>query len=166
MFKSIREKLLGKSGDIDFLSPVSGMVVSIKEVSDPTFSEEILGKGVAIIPSDNVLCSPLDGVIENMFETAHAVTLFSNNGVEVLLHIGIDTIKLKGNGFKALKQSDDIVSAGDALIEFDSELIKVNGYDDIVCVIITNSEDEYKIIEPIAYGEVTVGETLFKVRKI
>ena len=101
------------------VSPVDGKAVAISEVSDPTFSEEILGKGLAIKPSSNTVYSPCDGTIDLMFDTGHAVNLISDSGIEILIHIGLDTVSLKGKHFKTLKNTGDKVKKGDALIEFE-----------------------------------------------
>lgn len=129
------------SKDIVIAAPVAGECVPVSEVSDPTFGEEILGKGVAIKPTGGRVVSPVDGTIETMFDTGHAVSINSDSGVEVLVHVGLDTINLKGKHYTIHKKSGESVKKGDLLIEFDAEAIKAEGYDIITPVVICNSGD-------------------------
>lgn len=154
---------VSSKGEITVSAPVSGEAVSIKKVPDPTFAEEILGKGAAIIPSEGVIIAPDDGKIENIPESGHAVAMVLKNEAEVLIHVGIDTVKLKGKHFKALAKNGDSVKKGQPLIEFDLDAIKKEGYNPITPVIITNSE-EYKSIEPAA-EKVRAAEPLLKIIK-
>ncbi len=133
-------KLFKNDDKICLNAPVNGKSVALTEVPDVTFSEEILGKGVAIIPSDNKIYSPCDGVVDLMFDTGHAVNLKSDKGVEILIHVGIDTVALKGDGFKTFKKSDDSVKKGDLLIEFDREELIKKGYNVIVPMVVLNTE--------------------------
>ena len=124
------------------LSPLTGKVIHLSEVSDPMFGEEMLGKGCAVIPSKGELTSPADGVIDSIPESRHAVMMTTDDGVELLIHIGIDTVELKGAHFTSLVSSGDRVCAGQSLIEFDIEAIKSAGYDTTTPIVVTNS-DEY-----------------------
>ena len=142
---------------------MSGEAVSVKKVPDPTFAEEILGKGAAIVPSEGVITAPDDGKIENIPESGHAVAMVLKNETEVLIHVGIDTVKLGGKHFKVLAKNGDSVKKGQPLIEFDLEAIKKEGYNPITPVIITNSE-EYKSIE-LAAEKVRAAEPLLKIIK-
>ncbi len=108
-------------------APVNGKAVSLKEVSDPTFGEEILGKGIAILPADGHVVSPINGTVVTIFETLHAIGLKSDDGVEVLIHIGLDTVKLKGKHFTARAKSGDKVTVGTPLVDFDVEKVKEEG---------------------------------------
>lgn len=140
MFKVFKEKLGRKlKGVIVIGCPIEGELVSIKEVEDPTFSEEILGKGVAIKPSSGRVVAPTDGVIDVIFDTNHAVSLVTDEGVELLIHIGIDTVKLRGQHFKGLVKAGDKVKAGEVLIEFDLKTIEAEGYNSICPVIVCNT---------------------------
>lgn len=154
---------VSSKGEITVFSPVSGETVNIKKVPDPTFAEEILGKGAAIIPSEGVITAPDDGKIENIPESGHAVAMVLKNEAEVLIHVGIDTVKLGGKHFKVLAKNGDSVKKGQPLIEFDLDAIKKEGYNPITPVIITNSE-EYKSIE-LAAEKVRAAEPLLKVIK-
>lgn len=122
-------------------APMKGKVISIEEVSDPTFAEKILGDGAAIIPETGLVVAPSDATVETMFETNHAVSLVTDGGAEVLIHIGIDTVKLKGKHFKAMVKSGDKVKLGQPLIEFDIDKIKAEGYDTTTSIVVTNYKD-------------------------
>ena len=143
-------------------APVTGKAVPLSEVNDPTFAEEILGKGVAIIPEEGIAVSPIDGTVVNIFDTLHAIGLKSDDGVEVLIHIGLDTVKLGGKHFKAIAKSGDRVKVGAPLVEFDIDKIKEEGYDVITPVIISNSF-EYGTVLSIDGQHVGAGEELIKV---
>lgn len=158
------QNLFGKNDGIQLAAPTDGKLVSIKEVSDPTFSEEILGKGVAIVPSDNKICAPAEGTVTTVFPTGHAAAVTTQEGVEVLIHIGLDTVKLDGKHFTIHVEEGQKVQAGDLLIEADLEKIKAEGYDIITPVIICNS-DEFSEITPEAFGEVIRGNTIMRLKK-
>jgi glucose-specific phosphotransferase system IIA component len=122
-------------------APVAGQAVPITEVNDPTFREEIVGKGLAIRPSGNTIVSPCDGTVELMFDTGHAVSVLDKaSGAEVLIHVGLETVGLKGRYFKVLAKTGDTVSAGTPLIEFDREAVAAAGYDTITPVVVCNPE--------------------------
>lgn len=148
---------------IDIASPAEGKVISLSEVADATFAQEILGKGAAIVPEKGVIYAPFDGKVDVMFETGHAVGLVGENGVELLVHIGIDTVNLEGKYFSPKKAAGDVVKKGDVLIEFDIEKIKEAGYDVTTPVIVSNT-DQYAIVEKTATGEVTKESNLIKVQ--
>ncbi len=145
-------------------APVKGKAVSISEVSDPTFGGEILGKGVAIIPEEGKVYAPADGTIDLLFDTCHAVSMTTTDGVEVLVHIGLDTVALKGEHFTAHKATGDSVKKGDILITVDLEAIKNAGYDVITPVVICNTDD-YASVEALAGKEVGVGDDVLKITK-
>ena len=139
------KKILGKGKEkktaITLFSPVKGEVISLSEVSDPTFAEEILGTGVAILPEQGRVVSPVNGTVSQVFDTGHAVTLVSDEGVEVLIHIGIDTVQLKGKHYTKVAKEGASVAIGDLLIEFDEKAIITAGYETVTPVVICNSED-------------------------
>ena len=144
-------------------APLHGEVIPMSEVPDPTFSAEILGKGVGIKPIDGLVKSPINGTVEVMFETGHAVALKSQDGLEVMIHVGMDTVQLKGEGFEQLVKAGDSVQVGDELIRFDKKFIEEKGYKTVTPIIITNS-DNYNGIDEIAKGTVDFGEELFRVK--
>ncbi|MEC1344243.1 beta-glucoside-specific PTS transporter subunit IIABC [Bacillus haynesii] len=130
--------------DETFKSPVIGQMISLSDVEDDIFSSKVMGEGIAIIPSKGELYAPVDGEISLLFETNHALGMKTANGVEVLFHIGIDTVQLEGKFFTPLVQAGDKVKAGDLLIQFDLEKIKEAGYDPVTLAVITNT-DQYDI---------------------
>ncbi|MGX4601178.1 PTS sugar transporter subunit IIA [Faecalimicrobium sp. JNUCC 81] len=148
MFKKLKEKL-GKKEDNGILigSPIEGEVVSIKEVNDPTFSEEILGKGIAIKPSNGRVVAPVDGEVTIMFKTKHALSLVSEDGVEILIHVGLETVNLKGEHFKSHVDVGDKVEAGDLLVEFNIDKIKEAGYDITTPVVVCNTAEFSNVLE-------------------
>ena len=145
------------------VAPIEGNAISLEEVGDGVFSEGMLGKGVAIEPAVGRAVSPVDGVVSTVFDTKHAVGLTSDNGVEVLIHIGLDTVKLNGKHFATHVKAGDQVKAGDLLVEFDIEKIKEAGYPTVTPVIVTNT-DSYEEVEAIAKGVVKEKDKLISVR--
>ena len=110
------------------------------------FSEEIMGKGIAIIPTDNNVVSPIDGTVSMVFNTKHAIGLKSDDGAEILIHIGLDTVKLDGEHFTTFVNSGDRVKVGDKLVEVDMTAIKEKGFDTITPIIVTNTSDYLDVI--------------------
>lgn len=131
--------------EISITSPLEGKVIPLTEVKDPTFSQEILGKGAAIIPEKGVVYAPFDGKVDAVFETGHALGLVSEDGVELLVHVGIDIVNLKGKYFTPKKKSGDTMKKGDILLEFDIDKIKADGYDVTTPIIISNTEQFAKV---------------------
>ncbi|HEP2271745.1 TPA: sucrose-specific PTS transporter subunit IIBC [Streptococcus pyogenes] len=140
-------------------SPLNGTVVDLAAVSDPVFSSGAMGQGLAIKPEDNTLYSPVDGKVEIVFETGHAYAITSSQGAEVLLHIGIDTVSMAGDGFESLVAVGQAVKKGDLLGHFDPSKIAQAGLDDTTMIIVTNSND-YHNINLLAQGKVAVGDQL------
>lgn len=140
-------------------SPVKGKAVPLKEVSDPTFAEEMLGKGAAVIPEDGKFYAPADGEIGMVFDTLHAVSMTTDFGAEILIHIGLDTVKMKGEGFTGHVKAGDHVKKGDLLLEVDLEKVKAAGYDTITPVLVCNTPD-YASVEGIGSAQVNAGDDL------
>ncbi|HER9149883.1 PTS system sucrose-specific transporter subunit IIABC [Streptococcus pyogenes] len=138
-------------------SPLNGTVVDLSAVSDPVFSSGAMGQGLAIKPEDNTLYSPVDGKVEIVFETGHAYAITSSQGAEVLLHIGIDTVSMAGDGFESLVAVGQAVKKGDLLGHFDPSKIAEAGLDDITMMIVTNSAD-YQSVDILAQGHVLIGD--------
>lgn len=130
---------------VDFVSPVKGQVRPLSESADEAFASEALGKGIMVIPSEGCVTAPFDASVEALFPTNHAICLAGKNGVEMMIHIGIDTVSLDGKGFRALVSQGDTVKAGDRLIEFDIDEIRAAGCSEQTMVIITNSDDYAEI---------------------
>ena len=142
---------------------MNGTVVQLSDVCDEAFSSGALGEGIAIEPSEGKLYAPADGVIETVFDSKHAVSLTTADGAEVLLHIGIDTIKLGGQHFEPHVQEGQQVKKGDLLISFDMEAIKAAGYPLTTPMAVCNTDD-YAAISPLASGTVRAGEDLLKIQ--
>lgn len=132
------------SESFPFNAPVSGKVIPLSDVNDDVFSTKLIGDGIAVIPDDDVLYAPVSGVITSVYETGHAVNMVTENGAEVIFHIGIDTVKLEGKHFNVFVNEGDKVTAGDALVEFDRQQIESQGYNTEVICVIANS-DEFKV---------------------
>ena len=140
-------------------SPAKGKAVSLKEVNDPTFAEEMLGKGAAVIPEEGKIYAPADGEIGMVFDTLHAVSMTTDFGAEILIHIGLDTVKMKGDGFTGRVKAGDHVKKGDLLLEVDLEKVKTAGYDTITPVLVCNTPD-YASVEGIQADAVNAGDDL------
>jgi glucose-specific phosphotransferase system IIA component len=145
-------------------SPLNGKAVNCEGIKDLTFRGEMLGKTVAIRPTDGKVYAPADGKVEMLMETMHAVSMTTEKGTEILIHVGIDTVELNGKYFKSYIKTGNQVKRGDLLLEFNVEKIAEAGYNMIVPVIICNSDD-YSEVEKILDKEIKVGETLMKLSK-
>ncbi len=141
---------------------MNGRMLLMTEVKDEVFASCALGEGVAIEPSEGKLYSPVDGVVVNVFDTKHAISIEAENGAEVLLHIGIDTVKLGGKHFEAHVSNEQKVKKGDLLISFDMDAIRKEGYPLTTPMIICNTDD-YKAVKPLVSGEVKAGQDLLAV---
>jgi len=141
------------------LSPITGNVVPLNEITEPLFSTETVGKGIAIEPTKGDIISPVDGVVTTLFPSNHAIGITSDDGAEILIYIGDNTINLKGKYFTSHVKQWDKVKKGDLLIEFDLEKIKAAGYDIKSPVVITNTA-EYLDVKPIKVGNIQVSDEL------
>lgn len=150
------------AGELSIKSVAKGEVVALSEVKDDVFSKEIMGKGIAVIPEVGKIYSPVDGTIEAIFETKHAIGLKSKDGVEILIHIGIDTVELGGKYFETHVVQGSEIKAGDLLVEFDKEAIQKEGYEIITPIVITNSTN-YMDILPTEKAQINKGETILRV---
>ena len=142
---------------------MSGTVVPMAEVQDEAFSTCVLGEGVAIEPSEGKLYAPADAVVDNLFDTHHAIGLVTDDGVELLLHIGINTVELGGKHFEAHVAVEQKVKKGDLLISFDMEAIKAAGYLCTTPMIVCNTDD-YQSITPKAEGAIQAGSPLLEIK--
>lgn len=143
-------------------SPVEGTIIPLKDVNDPTFAQEMLGKGFAVIPENNIVKAPVSGEIVTLFPTKHAVGIKGNDGVEVLIHIGIDTVKLNGQYFETSLKMGDKVKQGDPLVTVDFDSVKKEGYDTATIVVITNTND-YKDVRLVKEGTVSLKEPVLDI---
>lgn len=132
---------------VSIAAPISGITVPLTQVNDEAFASEAMGKGIAIIPDEGKVYSPVTGKVAMLFGTKHAIGLVSETGVEVLIHVGIDTVKLNGEHFKAYVESGQEVKQGDLLLEFDIEAIQAAGYETITPIIITNTAQYLEVVE-------------------
>jgi len=151
-----------KSKEIIITSPLEGKVVPVSGLSDPVFSDDILGKGIAVIPEGSRIIAPVDALVTMMFDTGHAVSLETDKGVELLIHVGIDTVKLKGTHYTIHKSTDDKVKAGDVLMEFDADAIISAGYEVVTPVVVCNP-DAFKNISFAPEGLINEGEPLITI---
>ncbi|SKA79171.1 PTS system IIA component, Glc family [Caloramator quimbayensis] len=145
---------------IELKSPVKGRAIEIKDVPDEVFASGMLGNGIAIDPVEGIVYSPCDCEIVNMFPTKHAIGVKTNEGLEILIHIGIDTVEMKGEGFNSFVNIGDKVKAGDKLISFDLELVKSRAKSPITPMVITNM-DFVESIEQY-YGDCDASKTVLK----
>ncbi len=155
---------LRKKNDCTVYAPMKGRCVGIQAVSDPVFSDEILGKGVAIVPEEGTVYAPADGVISAAFPTGHAVAVTTGQGVEILIHVGLDTVNLNGKYFETFVQADQKVKKGDMLLRADLEKIKAEGYDVITPVVICNS-DAFSEITGLTDQETEPGTEIIRISK-
>ena len=138
------DKLFGKKEEINpnhVYAPLAGEAVAISEVPDPTFSSGAMGNGIAIKPTDGKVCSPVNGTVDMMFDTGHAVTLVSDNGIEILIHVGLETVGLEGKPFQVKVQNGQKVKKGDILMIADLAAIEAAGLPTITPVLICNTDD-------------------------
>jgi PTS system beta-glucosides-specific IIC component len=139
------EELSGKHA-VEIENPTNGTVLPLSVLKDKTFANEVMGKGIAIASSDGILRAPIDGRIAAVFPTNHAISIISDTGVEVLLHVGIDTVNLKGQFLYPQVRQGDTVKIGDVLMEFNQERIKQAGYDDVVIMVVTNTQEYLEVL--------------------
>jgi len=162
MFNFFKKK--EKAYDDVVYAPLKGEAVESSAVNDPTFAEEMLGKGMAIKPVEGKVYAPFDGTVAMVFDTKHAVSLVSNSGTEVLIHVGLDTVMLKGEHYTPHVESGASVKKGDLLLEFDMEAIAAAGYDTVVPVVICNTDD-YKNVIRTTGKQVVPGDVVMELEK-
>lgn len=153
-----------KDNQIVLGSPCKGTAVALSKVNDPTFSEGMLGPGAAVIPSEGKMYAPVDGEISLVFNTLHAISMTTAQGVELLIHVGLDTVQRKGAGFTAHVKAGDQVKKGDLLLEVDLEALKADGYDVITPVVVCNGDD-FSAVEMAGEGEVAPGADIIMIKK-
>lgn len=139
MFNFIKARL--KTTEI--YAPIKGQCIDIKDVSDPVFSKKMIGDGIAVKPTDNLVVAPCSGKLSMMFATKHAFGITTADGIEVLVHIGIDTVNLNGVGFTSFKHQDDDVRKGDPIISFNERLLINESLDMTIMLVITNPEFDF-----------------------
>ena len=149
--------------DTLMISPIRGQIIPLSAVHDEAFASEALGKGFAIAPAEGKVVAPFDGKIAAIFPTKHAIGLVSETGVEILIHVGLNTVELNGKYFEALVEADEIVKKGQPILTFDLEKIQAAGYDTQVPIVVTNTP-QYSSIETIGSGQTDCDEAILAVR--
>ena len=145
---------------MEVLAAVSGQAVPLAEVPDEVFAEGMAGEGGAIVPgASGEAVAPVSGALVKLFEGGHAFGIETDEGVELIVHVGLDTIEMRGNGFEKLATEGDRVEAGQPIVRFDLDEIKNSGYDPVTPVVVTNAEDHP--VSNLRTGEVSAGEPLF-----
>lgn len=149
---------------IELQAPVSGAVRNLEDVPDRTFAEKLLGEGIAVDPSEGKVYAPADGTVVMIMDTKHGIALKTDQGVEVLIHIGLDTVNLQGKYFTAHAENGKKVKAGDLLVEFDPEAVKEAGYNPVTVMVVTNMDDYIRAVGMVKESEtVTHGDTLLTI---
>lgn len=143
-------------------SPLSGTVHALNRIEDPIFSSEALGKGCAIEPAEGEVYAPFSGVVSQLAETCHAIGITGENGVEILIHVGMDTIELGGRFFEPLVQMGDHVEQGQILLRFEMQRIAAEGYSLVTPIVITNTDD-YSAVHTLCAGKAVAGRNLLAV---
>ena len=160
--KSTTEK--SNADDSVLYSVSEGTAILLSQVNDATFASEVLGKGIAVIPSKGEVVAPCDAVVETVFETKHAVGLSTESGMELLIHIGINTVELNGKYFTSHVKNGDHVKKGQLLVSFNMEKVKAAGYDVTTPLIVTNSDD-YKDVKILSEDSVTPSDKVLEIVK-
>ncbi len=160
--KSNSETESSNKGNVSIAAPIKGNVVALADVKDEVFSSESMGKGIAIEPEEGKVYAPADGVISTFFPTGHAIGITTDSGAEILIHVGMDTVEMNGDGFEPQKSQDDKVKKGDLLLKFDIDKIKAAGHPVTTPVIITNSDD-YADVIPTNAVKVENGDELIQI---
>jgi len=164
----IFSKLFGKNEEKrnpnNLFAPMAGTVVPVAEVPDPTFAAGMLGDGIAIIPTDGRVCAPCDATVDMMFTTGHAVSLITESGAEILIHVGLETVGLEGRPFEVNVSSGDTVKKGQVLMTADLEAIRAAGLNTITPMLVCNS-GEFSVFNTIVGKEVTNADVVIELGK-
>lgn len=145
-------------------SPVTGTLIPLEEVNDETFASGVLGEGAAVIPSEGKVFAPFDGVVETIPESRHALGLTSVSGIELLIHVGLETVGMKGKGFKVCVDAGQSFKKGDLLLEFDIDAIKAAGCDTVTPIVVANA-DNYDSVTAVKTTNIAAGETIINIRR-
>ena len=164
MFDSLRKMFEKNAKTISLKAVEDGRTIPMDEVNDQTFAQELLGPGIAIVPSNGTVVSPIDGTIATVMDTKHAVCIQGEDGLELIVHAGLDTVELNGKYYQTYKEIGDQVKAGDVLLVFDLEEITKAGYDVTTPIVITNLGD-YKITKCLTGQQVKAGEEVIQLTK-
>lgn len=164
MFDSLKKMFEKNAKTISLKAVEDGRTIPMDEVNDQTFAQELLGPGIAIVPSNGTVVSPINGTIATVMDTKHAVCIQGEVGLELIVHAGLDTVELNGKYYQTYKEIGDQVKAGDVLLEFDLEEITKAGYDVTTPIVITNLGD-YKITKCLTGQQVKAGEEVIQLTK-
>ena len=164
MFDSLQKMFEKNAKTISLKAVEDGRTIPMDEVNDQTFAQELLGPGIAIVPSNGTVVSPINGTIATVMDTKHAVCIQGEDGLELIVHAGLDTVELNGKYYQTYKEIGDQVKAGDVLLEFDLEEITKAGYDVTTPIVITNLGD-YKITKCLTGQQVKAGEEVIQLTK-
>lgn len=164
MFDSLKKMFEKNAKTISLKAVEDGRTIPMDEVNDQTFAQELLGPGIAIVPSNGAVVSPINGTIATVMDTKHAVCIQGEDGLELIVHAGLDTVELNGKYYQTYKEIGDQVKAGDVLLEFDLEEITKAGYDVTTPIVITNLGD-YKITKCLTGQQVKAGEEVIQLTK-
>lgn len=164
MFDSLKKMFEKNAKTISLKAVEDGKTIPMDEVNDQTFAQELLGPGIAIVPSNGTVVSPINGTIATVMDTKHAVCIQGEDGLELIVHAGLDTVELNGKYYQTYKEIGDQVKAGDVLLEFDLEEITKAGYDVTTPIVITNLGD-YKITKCLTGQQVKAGEEVIQLTK-
>lgn len=164
MFDSLKKMFEKNAKTISLKAVEDGRTIPMDEVNDQTFAQELLGPGIAIVPSNGTVVSPINGTIATVMDTKHAVCIQGEDGLELIVHAGLDTVELNGKYYQTYKEIGDQVKAGDVLLEFDLEEITKAGYDVTTPIVITNLGD-YKITKCLTGQQVKAGGEVIQLTK-
>lgn len=164
MFDSLKKMFEKNAKTISLKAVEDGRTIPMDEVNDQTFAQELLGPGIAIVPSNGTVVSPINGTIATVMDTKHAVCIRGEDGLELIVHAGLDTVELNGKYYQTYKEIGDQVKAGDVLLEFDLEEITKAGYDVTTPIVITNLGD-YKITKCLTGQQVKAGKEVIQLTK-
>ena len=164
MFDSLKKMFEKNAKTISLKAVEDGRTIPMDEVNDQTFAQELLGPGIAIVPSNGTVVSPINGTIATVIDTKHAVCIQGEDGLELIVHAGLDTVELNGKYYQTYKEIGDQVKAGDVLLEFDLEEITKAGYDVTTPIVITNLGD-YKITKCLTGQQVKAGKEVIQLTK-
>lgn len=161
LFDFLKKEELPTYADSDVVAVCEGEFIEAAKISDPVFAESMMGKTVAIEPTNGTIVSPVNGTLEAVFPTGHAFGVRANDGTGYLIHIGIDTVSMKGNGFKVLKKQGDVVKAGETVVKMDMAAVDGAGHPKTTMIIVTEPVEgkEYNYID---FGPVTKGQIISK----
>ncbi|MEN1938596.1 PTS glucose transporter subunit IIA [Paenibacillus sp. 102] len=143
-------------------SPLSGETIALSEVPDPVFAQKMMGDGIAIIPTKGEIYSPVDGTIVQIFPSKHAIGIQSKKGLELLIHIGLETVALNGEGFDVFVEEGQVVKAGEHLLNFDIDFLESHNKEIVTPIIVTNMLEKVESIEPVISSEVSHGDLIVK----